>query len=56
MMKPSTKRLFSGMAMLCGLSIYMMYSPTNIVVGIVGGVIFILGVNYFVDAKIEESK
>lgn len=54
-MESSLKRLLSGIVVLFGLAIYFA-SSENIIVGIIGGVVFLLGINFFIDAKIEESR
>ena len=54
-MESSLKRLLSGIVMLVGLAMYIA-SGENIIVGIIGGIVFLLGMNFFIDAKIEESR
>jgi hypothetical protein len=54
-LSPANKQMLSGMAMLAGIVMFIL-GRDILPVSIIGGILFILGLNVFVDAKIEEAK
>lgn len=55
-MKTTTKRYVSVFCILMGIVGFIKYTESNFFIGIIGSIMFVLGLSVFVDSKIEEAK